>query len=194
MSSVLLVVSWSVAMLVIGWSGQLYILPYAVVLGGLLVVLHRMRPYRTHSERRSYDLIFMGYLWAVVGVRCRPFRWSAAVEYALNIAEHVGFALVIGTLAYLLLLLLVQWPHRKALIAAIICFNLLGICIEFYQDAMSGSVLQGFDGDAWKDVGMNALGSVVLMMVLWRGHGRSVAVSGAPKNDRGRGISEADQA
>lgn len=178
MSSAFLLFLWSAAVLVIGWTGQLYILPYAAAMGGLLVLLHRMRPYREHVHRRTYDVIFMGYLWAVVAVRCRPFRWSPTVEYALNIAEHVGFALVVGSLMHLVLLLVLRWSPRSALIGAVIGFNLLGIGNELFQDWMGGDPIGLFDADAWKDIGANAAGSVLLMILLggspWVSNGISV--------------------
>lgn len=178
MSSAFLLFLWSAAVLVVGWTGQLYILPYAAAMGVLLGLLHRLRPYREHLDRRTYDLIFMGYLWAVVGVRCRPFRWSPTVEYALNIAEHVGFALAVGSLMHLVLLLVLRWSPRNALMGAVIGFNLLGIGNELFQDWMGGDPIGLFDADAWKDIGANAAGSVLLMILLggstWVSNGKSV--------------------
>lgn len=168
MSRTLLVIPWALAALVIVLSGHTYVLPYALVLGAFLVVLGRVPGYRDHPSRPTYDTLFLIYLWVIVAVRCRPFRWSAPVELVLNIVEHLGFALVIGLLAYLIYSLLFHWRPRKALIAAVVSFNVLGFGIEFYQDAMSGDVLQGFDADAWKDVGINAVGSALLYLILAR--------------------------
>lgn len=163
-----LVVLWSMAVLVIGWTGQLYILPYAAALGGILYVLYRMRPYREHPQRRHYDLIFLGYLWAVVVVRCRPFRWSPPVEYALNITEHLGFALVIGSLMHLVLQLALRWSPRRALVGAVVVFNLLGIGNELFQDWMGGDPIGQMNADAWKDIASNAAGSVLFVIILRR--------------------------
>ncbi len=124
-------------------------------------------------RRHLFDLILLAYLWAFIAIRCRPFRWSGPVEQALNIGEHIGFALVIGLLAYLIHLLLFRSPPRKALIAAVIGLNLLGIVNELFQDAIGGDVLQGFDIDAWKDLAMNAVGSALLVLFLRPGKAHS---------------------
>lgn len=166
----LLVLPWALAVVVIVLTQHLYILPYALFLGVILVALGHVPRYHDHPARRTYDLLFLAYLWAIVAVRCRPFRWSAPVELMLNMSEHIGFALVIGLLAYLLFLLLFRWPPRHALVAGLVSFNVLGIGNEFFQDAMGGNVLQGFDRDAWKDIGMNALGSVLLYVIIVRSH------------------------
>ena len=171
MAGVFLVLLWTLPVLAILLTGHHYILPYAAVLGGILVGLARVPGYRQHPGRRTYDLLFLAYLWAVVLVRCRPFRWSAPVEFALNMAEHIGFALVIGLVFYLVFLLFVRWPPRQALISGLVCFNVLGVGIELYQDAWSGDILQGFDTDAWKDMAMNMVGSVILFMILHRSSG-----------------------
>lgn len=164
----LLTLLWTLAVLVILLTGHFYILPYALVLGAVLLISRRVSGYREHPLRGTYDLLFLGYLWMVVLVRCRPFRWSSGVELALNIAEHIGFALVIGLMAYLVFLLLFRWPARRSLIAGLLAFNALGIGNEVFQDAMGGDVFQGFDADAWKDIGMNAVGSIVLFALLYR--------------------------
>ncbi|MBL7962274.1 MAG: hypothetical protein JNM31_00385 [Flavobacteriales bacterium] len=165
---ILLLTLWSLAALVVQLTGHTYILPYALVLGLFLVFLGRLPGYRQHPARYTFDLLFLTYLWAIVAVRCRPFRWSIPVELALNIAEHIGFALVIGLLAYLIFLLLFRWPARRSLIAALISFNVLGLGNEVFQDIVFGGSLQPFDTDAWKDIGMNAFGSVLLYFIINR--------------------------
>ncbi len=165
---ILLLIPWSLAVMVVLLTGHTYILPYALVLGLFLVILGRLPGYSHHPARRTYDLLFVTYLWAIVAVRCRPFRWSVPVELALNIAEHIGFALVIGLLAYLIFLLLFRWQARHSLIAAVISFNVLGIGNELFQDIVFGGSLQPFDMDAWKDIGMNAAGSVLLYFIINR--------------------------
>lgn len=157
---------WLAAVLVVVLTGHWYVLPYAIALAGMLLVLHRSAAYRLHPARPIYDLIFIGYLWMVVLVRCRPFRWSTPAEAALNMAEHIGFAVVIGLMAYLVFHLLLRWPARKALLAAILAFNVLGVGNEFFQNRMNGRPSFSLDGDARKDIAMNAVGSVVLAGLL----------------------------
>ncbi|HOY28545.1 MAG TPA: hypothetical protein PLR96_06195 [Flavobacteriales bacterium] len=167
-ASPLLLALWALPVLVILLTGHLYILPYSAVLGAILVGLSCVPVYRIHPARRTYDLLFLAYLWAVVLIRCRPFRWSAPVELALNIAEHIGFALVIGLMFYQTLLHLLHLPPQKAVLTGLVCFNVLGFGIELYQDAWAGDVLQGFDADAWKDIAMNIIGSLILFAILRR--------------------------
>ncbi len=157
---------WCLAVAVVLLSGHWYVLPYAGALGAMLWVLHRYQRYREHSARERYDGIFLGFLWLVVAVRCRPFRWSAPVEQALNVAEHLGFALVIGLMAYLVFHLLLRWRAPKALLAALLAFNLLGVCNEFFQNAVNARPLLVLTPDAQKDIAMNAVGSLGLLLFL----------------------------
>lgn len=159
---------WALAVLVILFTGHYYILPYAGALGLLLLLLPRSQGYRTHGQRSRFDLLFVAYLWLVVAVRCRPFRWSLAVEFLLNLLEHLAFAMVIGLMAYLILQLVLGMPMRRALLLGLLAFNLLGIGIELFQDWMGGDALGVFDTDAWKDIGANAMGSLLLMALLWK--------------------------
>lgn len=161
------------AVAVIVLTGHRYLLPYAITLGTVLLVLYRSVRYREHPQRHLFDRIFLAYLWTIIVIRCRPFRGSGPVEQVLNIYEHIGFAMVIGLLVHLLFVLLSGWPHRKALIAGSIAFNLLGIVNELFQDAIGGDVLQGFDIDAWKDLAMNAVGSALLVLFLRPGQAHS---------------------
>lgn len=159
---------WALAVLVVLLTGHFYILPYAAALGLLLLLLPRSTGYRTHSQRAQYDLLFVAYLWLVVAVRCRPFRWSPGVEFALNLLEHVAFAMVIGLMAYLILQLVFGLPMRRAILLGLLAFNLLGIGNELFQDWMGGDPLGVFDTDAWKDIGANAVGSFLLLGSRWR--------------------------
>lgn len=158
---------WASAVITAHWTGHIYILPYAIALGLLLLTLSRVRGYREHRSRRTFDLIFLGYLWAIVWVRCRSFRWSLTLEKMVNIGEHIGFALVIGLMAYLIFLLVFGLSSRRAMFAGFFSFNLLGIGNEIFQDLMGGEGIAFFDADAWKDIGVNAAGSLLLVVLLW---------------------------
>lgn len=164
---------WISAVLVVLLSGHHYVLPYAVALALMLVVLGFAPAYRLAPDRARYDGLFVLYLWLIVAVRCRPFRWSPPVEAALNMLEHLGFALVIGLMAYLLFHLVMRWPARRALIAAVIAFNVLGFANELFQNLMNGRAAWPLQGDAWKDIAVNALGSTVLVLLMRKRLARS---------------------
>ncbi|MGV3637976.1 MAG: hypothetical protein ACO1NQ_10070 [Flavobacteriales bacterium] len=88
------------------------------------------------------------------------------MEFALNITEHIGSALVIGSLMHLVLLVVLRWSPRRALVGAVVVFNLLGIGNELFQDWMGGDHIGLFDADAWKDIAANAVGSLLLILIL----------------------------
>jgi hypothetical protein len=159
---------WALAVLVVLFTGHFYILPYAAALGLALLLLPQAPAYRTHSQRSQFDALFVGYLCLVVIVRCRPFRWSTDVEFALNLVEHLAFAVVIGLMAFLILQLVFGMHLRRALVLGLVSFNLLGVGNELFQDWMGGDPLGVFDADAWKDIGANAAGSILLLALLWR--------------------------
>ena len=159
---------WALAVLVVLFTGHFYILPYAAALGLVLLLLPQAPAYRNHRQRSQFDALFVGYLWLVVAVRCRPFRWSTDVEFALNLLEHLAFAVIIGLMAYLILQLVFGMPMRRALVLGLVAFNLLGVGNELFQDWMGGDPLGVFDADAWKDIGANAAGSILLLALIWR--------------------------
>ena len=80
----------------------------------------------------------------------------------------LAFAVVIGLIAFLILQLVFGMHLRRALVLGLVSFNLLGVGNELFQDWMGGDPLGVFDADAWKDIGANAAGSILLLALLWR--------------------------
>jgi hypothetical protein len=144
-------------------SGLHFILGYALVLLACLEYLHHTRPAAQDALYSVSNALSVAYLWTILMNRSRSFRLDGTLEWSINLAEHMAFALVICLILLRGAQLMHNWTTRFKLLVVILAFNLIGLGNEWFQNALAGRRLFSLDGEAIKDLLVNACGSVVFL-------------------------------
>lgn len=146
-------------------SGVYFMLLYWLVLLACLEWLNTRQFYL--KTWRSLNWFFTGYLYFILLIRAFPWTWNAHFREAVNIAEHLLFAMLVCTLLFLgSLALYPRISLYKRIIGAYCCFNIIGIINEVYQNIIVGRLASVFISDSLKDIAVNLLGGLLAALIL----------------------------
>ncbi len=158
----------ALAIIIILLSGHFFLLAYVAVFHVSVEFLNSRKGYTARPEHRRYNTVFVGFVLFIVLNRGRGFRFDEQVEYILNLVEHGMFALVICLNLLCYLELWGKWSHRTRMLAVVIAFNVIGVANEVFQNAMNERALLIMEADGMKDIAVNAVGSLIFLLVVKR--------------------------
>lgn len=146
-------------------AGVYFMLLYWLVLALSLEWLNS-RPFYTHSWRRL-NWFFAGYLYFILLVRAIHWKWEPHFREAVNIIEHLLFAMLVCTLLFLgSLAVNPRLGLYKRLVGVYLLLNVVGLVNEVYQNIIVGRLAVAFVADSIKDMGVNLAGSLLAALVL----------------------------
>lgn len=146
-------------------AGVYFMLLYWLVLLSSLEWLNS-RSFYTEGWRRL-NWFFTGYLYFILLVRAVHWKWEPHFREAVNIVEHLLFAMLVCTLLFLgSLAVNPRLGLFKRLAGVYVLFNVVGLVNEVYQNIIVGRLAAAFVADSIKDIGVNLAGSLLAVLVL----------------------------
>jgi hypothetical protein len=136
---------------------------YCLYLGVMhlsLEVLNRQQLYKT-QQYKLYNTLFVLYE-LVLPLRLRTIFFGEHIEWIINFAEHLLFAIVICIKVYIytaLSITPIKLSRLQRGIIAIIIFNIVGIANEVFQNNIANRYLFEFIPDSIKDIEVNIAGA-----------------------------------
>jgi hypothetical protein len=157
-------------LIVILIGGHYTYLYYAAVMIGSIEFLNRQKAFQKLPNFKVFNAVFVGYLAFIAFNRSRHFKMSDYTEGVINIAEHGFFALIICLKLLLYFHLFSKLSLQLKAILVAILFNLIGVINEVFQNWLNARPLFLFIEDACKDMAVNALGTVLFLIILGLNH------------------------
>ncbi len=123
---------------------------------------------KSKSETKLFkfsQLFFIVFVSYVLFARAHIWGFSIETDYNLNTIEHIFFSLVICLLIYFY----TSFYSKKMLnpiFLSVFIFNLIGIINEFFQNYCQEKPIFVLDEFSVKDLIVNALGSVVFILIM----------------------------
>lgn len=150
---------------VIIYAGKYPLLYYVVAMHASLEFLNTRKLYVFHAYK-LYNFIFFSYELVLLE-RVRKFKFSNAIEWWLNNAEHIAFAIIICLKVYTYLRILIlknDAQFFKRICITVVLFNAIGFINEYFQNAISNRSLFVLTEDSIKDIVMNLIGTAVFFL------------------------------
>ena len=134
-----------------------------------LELLNRLKSYRVYPYK-IYNFIFWSYeLVLLERLRSGAQHFSMRIENLINVDEHLAFAIIICLQVYVYVTI-IGWSFSESRIikgvTAIICFNIIGLLNEVFQNFIMGRFLLDLIADSKKDIMMNFLGSCLFLFAI----------------------------
>jgi hypothetical protein len=149
-------------------SGLHFIVLYWFILWLSLEGLNHFDIYKLNPKRNTLNIIFITYLYIIFIERIRYTKFSAPWELAINCLEHIAFAWVVCAQLYFWTIIITK-KVTKNRILILASFNVLGLFNEIYQQMLKNSShWYALTNDAYKDILMNLVGSILFLFTLNR--------------------------
>jgi hypothetical protein len=142
-----------------------FLLSYNGVMYVLIEFLNQKTNYLNQKNYRIINALFIGYQLLITINRTRTIKLGENTEGAINILEHIFFALIICLLINQLLLFFkkITLNKRQEPLLVFTIFNTIGVFNEFFQNIISHRELFVFTPDSVKDIGINLIGSLIFV-------------------------------
>ena len=150
------------------FAGKTNFLWYIFAMHASLEILNRRKLYLQHAYK-FYNFISWAY-GLVLLERLRVSHLSESMEWLINCAEHLLFAIIICINVYIYTAVfakinsLSRW-HRSFI--AFTIFNIIGLFNEVFQNNMNNRKLFVLIPDSIKDLQMNLLGAAVFLIAVF---------------------------
>ena len=144
---------------IICYTKSWYLLIYWSALLVSMEILNRNINYISQLNYQIYNLVFIAYLTLIVMDRTRFFKFGETLEWTINSAMHVMFALVV-CFKISQYFFIFKLKNKQYIFYIALIFNVLGIFNEFMQNAICHRELFVLIADAQKDILMNFLGTL----------------------------------
>lgn len=155
-------------------SGRYYLWTYLFILALSTELLNAAYAYRKLPGHARFTLFFALFMLFITVHRSWA-MWTGWLATAMNLLEHVLFALTICLNLWCWMKVIAPRVRRSVLVA-VVPFNLVGIANEVFQDLLNERPLFAWKGDAAKDLAVNAMGSVLFPVLVGRSDRKSPAV------------------
>jgi hypothetical protein len=161
---------YAALLIIILINGNYALLYYAAVMVASIEFLNSQKAFKSLPNYTIFNGIFMGYLVFIILNRSRHVKFSVYTEGSINIAEHSFFALIICLKLLLYFHLFSNYSVRLKAIFAALMLNLVGFINEIFQNWLNSLPFFFFTEDARKDMVVNALGSILFLILLRLNH------------------------
>jgi VanZ family protein len=143
-----------------------FLLAYNGVMYLFIEILNSKIVYLNHKNYKITNALFIGYQLLITINRTRTKKFGKNVEEGINIVEHIFFALIVCLLISQLLLFFkkITLTKRQEALVVFTIFNTIGVFNEFFQNIISNRSLFIFTPDSVKDIGINFIGSLILVV------------------------------
>ncbi len=151
-------------------SAQFQILYYLPVMWCSIEYLNRQPRFLQQFNAGIINFVFAAYVFFICIDRGRPFQFNDTIELIINSIEHVLFGLIICMKAAIYLSIFSNKPllSKPELISIAVIFNIFGFLNEFFQNWYKHQPLLQLNFDSRKDILMNIIGSVLLIILYAR--------------------------
>jgi hypothetical protein len=140
-----------------------FLLVYILVMYLSIEFLNSRKEYIEQRFFKFFNIVFIGYQIFICLERIRKFKWDISIEFILNSAEHILFALVIcfKISQYMRLRVFPVLSLRQRFWITILLFNTIGLFNEIWQNGIWNRALFVFIPDSISDLKMNLIGTLI---------------------------------
>ena len=124
---------------------------------------------KSKSETKFFkfsQLFFTVFVSYVLFARAHIWGFSIETDYNLNTIEHIFFSLAICLLIYFYTSFYSNKKMLNPIFFSVSIFNLIGLINEFFQNDYQGKSIFVLDEFSVKDLIVNALGSIVFIIIM----------------------------
>jgi hypothetical protein len=143
-----------------------FLLAYSLVMYLSVEFLNSRKEYITQRYFKCFNALFIGYQIFICFIRTRNFKFSPFIEFLINSAEHILFAVVIcfNINQYLRLSFLPVLSVKQRFWITILFFNAIGVFNEIFQNGIGNRALLVFIPDSIGDLKMNLIGTLIFSL------------------------------
>jgi hypothetical protein len=151
---------------IIVWNKHYLLLMHSIFFYISFESLNQNANYLSLKRHDLYNWIFIFFLAFITWVRTRSFPFSESIEFHLNTAEHLFFAITVCVLVtvYLQLFGVLKANTIQNLVLVLVVFNLIGVVNEWVQNYFREVEVFTLDQSNIKDIVINAIGSVLFLI------------------------------
>ena len=158
---------------------QVYMLLYYWIVLLLVAIYMYTRPPLKSARNNFLNIFMLLYVALITWERTRHYKFSPIPEIIINNSEHILFAFLICLIIFSLLIVKqsLKLTIVKTLIITVVCFNVIGLLNEFFQNIIGRRPVLILIPDSTKDIIMNVYGAVLFAggTLLFRYHRRVIA-------------------
>jgi hypothetical protein len=140
-----------------------YLLAYILVMYVSMEFLNSRKEYTEQRFFKFFNILFIGYQVFICLERIRKFKLGISIEFILNSAEHILFALVIcfKISQYMRLRVFPVLSLSQRFWITVLLFNTIGVFNEIWQNGVWNRALLVFIPDSVSDLKMNLIGTLI---------------------------------